>query len=254
MTLTTILKTSEKVVADNSPTILTAMGIISGVASVVLTGKASVKASQIIREEQERMPADWVLLPKEKLVLVWKEFIPATSTGVFAIICVIGANRIGNRRAAAMAAAYAVSEKAWTEYKEKVIEKLGKQKEQKVNDELAQDRVNQNPVTTREVIITGNGDVLCYDTITGRYFQSNVEALRKAQNDVNQQVLNNMYASLYEFYDLIGLPPTEYSSEVGWNTDVMLELNFSTTLSEDGRPCLVMNYQVFPIRDYHRVH
>ena len=152
-----------------------------------------------------------------------------------------------------MAAAYSISEKAFSEYKEKVIEKIGENKEQKVRDEIAQDQVNRNPVSTREVIITGNGDVLCYDSITGRYFQSNVESLRKAMNDTNHQIINDMYASLNDFYNRIGLPMTPYASEVGWNADRLLELQFSTVLSEDGRPCISVSYPLSPIRDYFRL-
>ena len=253
MTLSSLLKTTEKVVADNSPTILTTLGVTGSLTAMYLTGKASFKAADILRREEEASEFDF-LLPKEKVQLLWKEYIPAAGAGAFAVVCIIGSNRISSRRAAAMATAYAVSERAWAEYKDKVIEKLGAQKEQKVRDELAQDRVDKNPVSTREVIITGAGDVLCYDSITGRYFQSNVEALRKAVNDINRQILHNMYASLYEFYDLIGLPPTEYSQEVGWNSDNELSLDFSTTLSDDGRPCISIQYAVYPVRDYYRVH
>lgn len=248
MTLTDILKRSEKLVADNSPAILTAMGVAGTITAMYLTGKASFKAGHILSEESPHLDI------KEKTALVWKEYIPAVGTGAVAVVCIVGSNRISNRRAAALAAAYTVSERAWAEYKDKVVERIGAQKEQKVRDEVAQDQVDRNPVSSKEVIVVGNGDVLCYDSITGRYFQSNVEAIRKAVNDINRTVLHNMYASLYEFYDLIGLPPTDYSQEVGWNSDTELSVDFSTVLADDGRPCVSLNYNTYPIRDYYRVH
>lgn len=250
MTLVDIAKKLEKLAVDNSPAILTAIGVTGTVSTAYLTGKASVKAHRIL-EKQRRNISDLTL--REETKLTWKVFIPPVASGAATITCIICATRIGTRRAAAMAAAYSVSEKAWSEYKEKVVERLGADKEEKIRTEIAQKRMDENPVVQREVFITSNGDVLCYDTISGRYFTSNVEALRKAQNDINQRILMDMYASLYDFYDLIGLPTTPYSNEVGWNADVLLDLEFSTVLATDGRPCLSVEYRLFPIRGYNRL-
>ena len=79
-----------------------------------------------------------------------------------------------------------------------------------------------------------------------------MEALRKAENELNYQVLNNMYASLTDLYDLLGLPKTAYSDEVGWNVNNSLSLKFSSVLSEDGRPCLSFEFDTTHIRDYHK--
>lgn len=253
MTLSNIAHKAEKIISDNSPLILTGIAVTGTITTALLAGRASFKAAQILADDLHyREPGDEAT-PRDKLEMTWKLYIPAVGAGVTTVICIIASNRIGTRRAAAMAAAYSISEKAFAEYKDKVVERLGDAKEQKIRDEIAQDQVNRNPVSTREVIITGNGDVLCYDSITGRYFQSNVESLRKAQNDVNHQILMNMYASLNDFYQEIGLPVTPYSNEVGWNADNLLELKFSTVLSEDGRPCISVNYAISPIRDYFRL-
>lgn len=254
MTLSNIAKRAEKLIADNSPVILTAVAVTGTITTAVLASRASFKAKELFDIEEYHREYVEEVAPmdiREKVNLSWKLYVPAVGTGAITIACIIGANRIGTRRAAAMAAAYSLSEKAFVEYKDKVIEKMGETKEQKVRDSIAQDRVDANPVSTREVIITGGGDVLCYDSITGRYFESNVETLRKAQNDINQQILSSMYATLHEFYSLIGLPSTLYSSEVGWNNDNMLELQFSTVLSEDGKPCLSVGYATYPIRGYY---
>jgi len=254
MTLTNLAKRAEKLIADNSPAILSAIAVTGAVTTAVLAGSASFKTKDILdREEHHREYVEQVppMDIREKVRLIWKLYVPAVGTGVLTVVCIVGANRIGTRRAAAMAAAYSLSEKAFVEYKDKVIEKIGETKEQKVRDSIAQDQVNANPVSSREVIITGAGDVLCWDSITGRYFESNVEALRRAQNDINQQILSSNYATLHEFYELIGLPSTLYSSEVGWNNANMLDLEFSTVLSEDGKPCLSVNYRTYPIRGYY---
>lgn len=257
MTLMALTKQAEKLVADRSPLILTAIGVTGTITTAVLTGKAAVKAHIILDTEvysastaYDHENITW----RDEVKAVWKVYIPPVTVGALTITSIVLASQIGTRRAAAMAAAYAVSEKAFVEYKEKVVEKIGENKERMVRDDLAQDQVTENPVTKSEIIITGGGGVLCYEPYTGRYFHSDMESLKKAQNDLNYQVLNNYYASLSDFYDLIGLPRTEMSDEVGWNSDEILELAFSTVLSDDGRPCISINFKTVPIRNYSRVH
>lgn len=236
-----------KMLSDNAPTILTAIGVTGTVMTAALTGRASFRAAEIIRAEEEQRDLE----PKEKIKLTWKEFIPAIGVGAITITCIVGVNRIGMRRTAALAAAYSLSEKAFDEYKTKVVERFGDSKEQRLRDDIAQDQVNRSPLGKNEVVLTGNGDVLCYDSITGRYFLSQVESIRRAENDINRQILTTDYASLYNFFELVGLPATPYSHEVGWNLDDNLDIKFSAVIAEDGRPCISINYSVTPLRNFH---
>lgn len=254
MTLTTIFKQAERLAADNSPLILTAVGVVGTVTTAVLTGKAAFQAAQILDRAASYDEVTEPIQMSQKVNLTWKLYIPPAVVGATTIASIITANRIGTRRAAAMAAAYAVSDKAFSEYKEKILEKLGEPKERSMRDDLAQDQVNRQPVTDREVIITGTGNVLCFEPATGRYFHSDMETLKKAMNDLNYQVNNNYYASLSDFYNLIGLEPTTYSDELGWNSDRLLELRFTSVLAADGRPCLTFEYQTVPIKGYARVN
>lgn len=254
-----IVKTIEKFTIDNSPLLLTAVGVTGVITTAVLAGKASYKAAILIVCEEEQQAYDeniavGFLTSKEKVKLVWPLFIPPLVSAAITVTCIIGSNRIGTRRAAAMAAAYSLSEKAFDEYREKIVEKLGENKERAARDELAQERVDRNPVGRNEVIITGGGDVLCYDTYTGRYFKSDMETLKKAQNDLNYQMLNQQYASLNDFYNRIGLPNVKTGEEVGWNADKLMELMFSTTMSDDQRPCISIDFEVTPVRNYFRSH
>jgi hypothetical protein len=83
---------------------------------------------------------------------------------------------------------------------------------------------------------------MCCELYTRRYFMCDMEQLRKAQNDINAQIVNDLYVTLDEFYDKISIMPTAHSSELGWDSDRLMELEFSTVLSEDGRPCLAFDY------------
>jgi hypothetical protein len=167
---------------EHSTTILTAVGVGGTIATAVLTGRASFKAADIIAEEtmhrnmkveenELKVQVEDVRLSKtEKAKLVWKEYLPPTAAGVMTITCIIYANKISSKKIAALAVAGGISERALQEYKDKVVEKLGVRQEEKIRDEIAQDRVNTNPVKSGEVLVVGTGEVLFYDMLTGRYF------------------------------------------------------------------------------------
>jgi hypothetical protein len=226
--------------------IMTVIGVTGTLATAYLTGKASFKAAEILAEEDPHMEA------KEKLLVVWKLYVPAAGTAALTVAAILFSHHVNARRAAAMASAYALSEKIFEEYKEKVIEKLGNKKEEEIRHELNQDRLDRNPASKSEVIII-NGNVLCYDKLSGRYFLSDYEAIRKAANDINEQIIHSHYASLGDFYDKLGLPQIGLSEELGWNLDTMLDLKLDHGISDDNRPCLVIEYEVSPARSYFRM-
>src|SRR6185503_8382942 len=158
MNISTILKRAGKFTTDNSPAILTALGIAGTFTTAVLSFRAGMKVSDILQAEiDERVREAGSInriediTPKEQLRLTWRAYIPPIGVGCLTLGCILFAGRIGYRRAAGMAAAFALSEKAFVEYKDKVIEKFGENKEREVRDELAQDRVNRKPVS--EVVV-----------------------------------------------------------------------------------------------------
>ena len=244
---------------DHSSTILTAAGVGGTVATAVLSGRAAFKAAEIIAREKAIVNMaveenqDPVQLSKtEKFKLTWKEYLPPVATGITTITCIIVANKISSKKIAALAVAGGISERALQEYKDKVVEKLGDRQDQKIRDEIAQDRVAANPPGSREVLIAGSGDVLCYDMLTGRYFQSTVEDIKRAENKVNYELIHFMSCSLSHFYDEIGLPPTSYTDSVGWNMSNKMEVVFSTVMSTDNRPCLAIDFTKPPVMDYEK--
>jgi Family of unknown function (DUF6353) len=251
---------------ENSTTILTGMGVVGTVSTAYLTGRATFKAAEIIRQEEqaileqgsddstELVVVSIKLTTMAKVKAVWRHYIPAFSVCSVTIACIIAANRIASKKIAALAIASGISERALQEYKAKVVERLGDKQDQAIRDEVAQDRVSTNPVGSQEVIVTGTGEVLCYDMFTGRYFQSTAENIKRAENKINYELVNHMYASATEFYDELGLPPTTFTDRAGWNSNERCEVVFSTTLSSDNRPCLAIDFRNPPFLEYERLH
>lgn len=264
--LTNLARRAKFLVNDNSTTILTGMGVSGTVATAYLAGRASFRAAEIIHDEKifrqgvidDTENGDYIPKPElttvTKVGLVWRLYLPAFGTGITTITCIVMANKIATKQLAALAVASGISERALQEYKAKVIDKLGNKTDIAIRDEIAQDRVNQNPVTSREMIIAGAGEVLCFDMLTGRYFQSTIENIKRAENKVNHTLNNHMYASLSEFFEEIGLSATTFSDSVGWNANEMCEVTFSTTMSSDQRPCVAIDFVHPPFWEYARLH
>ena len=251
----------------HSPEILTGVGIAGMITTTVLAVRATPKALILIEEEKRRQnkelyedaerkrldshPKVDQLKPIELVRTTWTCYIPATITGALSIACLIGASSVNIRRNAALAAAYSLSESALKEYQEKVIETIGEKKEQEIRDAVAKDKIQRDPVVNKEVIITGRGETLCYDTITSRYFKCDIEKLRRVENELNKRLISEMYISLNEFYYEIGLRSTDIGDDLGWNlSSGFINLEFSSQLAEDETPCLVIGYRVAPKYDF----
>lgn len=258
LNLPQLARRAERIISNNSPVILTGIAVAGSLMTAYLAGKASFKAAEILAEEnffrKNEAQGECPLEFKEKVALTWKLYIPAATTGLITVACIIGANRIENRRAAALAGAFALSEKSLEEYRAKVVEKFGERKERAVRDDVAQDQVRTNPPSRNEVIVVAGGQVLCYEAFTGRYFMSSMEKLLKAQNDINRQILFDGFASLSDLYDYLGLPHTDVSNLMGWNSDQEVQLKITTVISEDDRPCFSFSYSMSPFRTFTDLH
>ncbi len=245
--------------SKHSPEILTGVGIAGMITTTVLAVKATPKALQLIEAEKKRKNAiphrkeETVnkLKPLETVKVAWKPYIPAAVTGVVSTACLIGASSIHLKRNAALATAYTLSQTALAEYREKVIETIGEKKEKAVREKVNEQRLESNPVSQNHVIVTGKGNTLCYEHLSGRYFKSDIEQIRKAVNDLNRTIVTDMYVSLNDFYDKFDLPHTEMGYELGWNIDSgLIDVDFGSQIAEDGTPCIVIEHLVTPRYDF----
>lgn len=259
----TFLNTIKVGVKKKSPQIMIGLGIAGGITTTVLAVKATPKAIRLLQEARYSKSGDGLaesdneedlpsLTPVEVVKTTWKCYIPAVITGGLSIACILGANSVHARRNAAIATAYKLSETAFAEYKEKVVEEIGEKKEKVIRDKANQEHVNERPVTS--VVFTGSGKTLCYDGVSGRYFESDIAIIQKAVNEINRDMTYDMYVSLSDFYDKLGLPHTDVSDDLGWNLDQgLVEVDFGSTIAPNGTPCVTLSYRVAPRYDYSRL-
>ena len=251
--VTNFIKTTKGFLSKHSPEILTGVGIAGMITTTVLAVKATPKALILIEEEKEELNVD-LLTPLETVKVAWKPYIPAMLTCIASTSCLIGASAVSTKRNAALATAYAISERTLTRYRDKVIDTIGEKREKEVREKIAQDEVDKKPISNSQVIITSKGDTLCMDSISGRYFKSDLDTIRKVINELNRQMTHQNYISLNEFYYEIGLDPIKNGDRLGWNLDDgLIELDFSTCLADNDKPCVVIDYLVSPRYEFDKL-
>ena len=245
------IKSAERVLTKYSPGILTGIGIAGMIGATFMAVKATPKALYLIEIKKEAAEVE-ELTPVEIIKTCWKCYIPATLTTVLSAVCLIGASTVSAKRNAALATAYSISEAALREYQEKVVEVIGEKKEKAVRDAVAKDQIERDPVTKSEVvIIDSNSNTLCYEPLSGRYFKSTIDKIKKAEIKLDRQMIQEMYVSLNDFYWEIGLDGTDLGDKMGWNLSKgYMDLSFSSQLADDGTPCAVIVYGIPPVYDY----
>lgn len=267
ISITRICKKVKNSTIKHSPEILMGLGIAGMITSTIMAVKATPKALILIEDEKRHINHEILEQAKkdgtdvcnrvDQLELIdavkvtWKCYIPAAVIGTVSVACLIGASSVNLRRNAALATAYTLSESTLRDYQKKVIETIGEKKEQTVRDAVAKEQLEKVPVENKEVIITAKGDTLCFDIVSGRYFKSDIDKLKKAENELNRRMRNEMYISLNEFYYAIGLENIKLGDSLGWNIDAgYINLRFSSQLATDGTPCLVIDYEYGPKYDF----
>lgn len=237
-------------IAKQSPIILAGTAIVGVGSTAYLATKAGVRANELIKEAEFEKKAsqgeDARLTLAEKVETSWKVYIPTVISGGLTIGAIVASSAISQKRQAALASLYALSETALKEYQDKIEQKYGAKDAQKVLDEINGDRVKNTSLPPWDVDSLPQGDCLCFDKFTGRYFSSSVQKIQYAVAEITKMIYGgDMCASLNEFYGILDnkqLSQCTIGDDVGWNIDSPPEVYFTSCLTSDMRPCLVLDW------------
>lgn len=236
----------KKFLDDNAGTILATTAVLSTISTVGLSYRLGKQLEQMRAERAgEGLDTD----PKTMFKLVWRKCIPLALSFTTTVTGVILLHRVGNNKAATLVASALANHRVLEAYVSKLEKKLGDEKIQEVRDEIAQENVQANP-PKEIVLIEGEGDVLVRDGFSGRYFKSTRNKIEAAVNVVNNVINNVGYASLTDYYDEIGLEPTDVSDHIGWNRDELMSVHFGAAMTLEDRPCLEACFRAVPFVGY----
>lgn len=248
MNIKAIAKVIGKCIKKHSPEILTGLGVVGMGSAVVAAVKATPKAERYICDEMTAQQKDKISV-KDIIRVTWKCYVPTAIIMVGAGACVIFANKVSIDRQAALAAAYALSEKAARTYKNKVIEVLGEKQESDIHDAIIQDQLDTDDPAKIPTIVPGNNKVLCKEAWTGQYFYSTRDEIISAVNELNSWMLSGDDVCLNDLIDILDkeLVRCRLGDQMGWNAEGgIIHPKFTAGLASSGQPCLVLDYDISP--------
>lgn len=272
--VTDFLKKAEAFTKKESPTILTGFAIVGVISTAYSAFKAGPRADKILEEYRKDM-RDCHPNDKEAKRTVAGETVkkmipvmaPTVIMGGSTIACVVGSHSISSRRIAVLSAAYSLSESTVKNLNSKMEEVLGEKKARAVKDAIMKDKLRETEKNDQKllgdgnVIIPDNGYVLCKDLYSGRPFYSTAEKIKQAIVKCSFDVQQDMWVSLNEFYDEIDSPQLEHiplGDDFGWNVDDtirgQLPITLTALLTDDGKPCLCIDYDISPRADFRNLH
>lgn len=244
-TITKGLDLCKNTLIKQSPIILTTIGCAGVVTTGVMAYKAGIKAEKVLEEMRSEKCTENLTI-EETIKATWKIWIPPVVSGVLTVGAVVAGAAINEKRRAALAGLYAMSEAALKQYQDKAEELYGKNGEQKIRDAVAQDEVKDLILPPEE---TPDGQSWWKDPMSGRLFLANAGQIQAAAGELAQQIYGgDMCASLNEFYDILSektghyIEHTELGNAVGWNLSNLPKPYLSCVLTSDGRPVGVLSW------------
>lgn len=239
----------------HSPEILLAAGVVGVVTSGVMACKATLKVEEIIDDTKHKIDTihevsadptmaekyseedskkDLAIVYTQTAIKLVKLYGPSVALAGVSLGCMIGSNRILNKRNVALAAAYATVDKGFKEYRGRVIERFGKELDKELKygikakeiEEVSVDEKGKEVSTKSTVEVMDPNSYSPYSIIfddgnTGwdpdpeltKYF------LIQQQNWANDRLKAKGHLFLNEVYDMLGAKRTKAGAQVGWVYD-----------------------------------
>ena len=237
---------------DHATEILTGVGVVGMVGSTVLAVKATPKALMLIEDRKDELETE-SLDHLELVKTTWRCYVPATAVGVLSISCLIGSAGVNAKRSAALAAACTLSENAFRTYAEQTLEVVGQEKEHEIREFVGRQKIKDKPMpeNTSSLYICEDGESICFEGSSGRYFKTSMNAIERAENAFNKRMLEDMAMSLNDYYYELGLDSVSIGDVIGWDLDDgMIEFKVGSILSDDGKPCIYLEPSIQPRHDF----
>lgn len=245
-----LLRKTGKFFKRNGSTILTCMGGAGVVATTVMAVKATPKALRLLDNAKEEKGEELTKL--EIVKTAGPIYIPTIVVGVSTLTCIFGANILNRKQQAALTSAYALLDSSYKEYKKKVNELYGDDADRQVKNEIAKDKYEESKPEV------SNNKRLFFDEYSGRYFQSTMENVLRAEYELNRMLSRDWGVFLNEFYEVLGLERTDYGDFLGWSSCELcdtywyswVEFEHQKVVMDDGLECYIITMLTEPTFDF----
>lgn len=239
-----------------SPEILTAAGVIGTVGSTVLACKATLKVEDVLDEAKKKSnlinavhdgeievdaeytdkdySKDLLVNRTQTAVKLIKLYGPAITLGALSITAILGGQHILRKRNVAVMAAYKLCEESFNNYRSRVKDELGEEKDRQfyygITEETVKDKVKSKDGKTKTVTKKVEKAPDHLYSQYARFFdeaninwdkspEQNMYFLKMVQNQMNDKLKARGHVFLNEVYDALGFDRSEAGQLVGWVWD-----------------------------------
>jgi hypothetical protein len=230
-----------------SPQIMFAGGVVGLTTAAVLACRATLQLSDTLakgeelKEKAEAMFAegtnddydekkyakDLTVIKVRTILDITKLYGPAVGVGVISVCLLTGSHVTLNKRNASLSAAYAATDKAFTQYRDRVKEQLGSDADRdfRYGSEVVEEKVDGEDGKKKTVKHTrvAPGEPSQYarffDELCGNWVKNpeyNAIFLRAQQNYMNDLLQARGHVFLNEVYDCLGIERSGAGAIVGW--------------------------------------
>jgi hypothetical protein len=224
---------SALILKKHSPNIMFVGGIVGVVTSTVLACKATLKLPDALTEMQAELDEvkyhvdepdskDVAYVYAKNIAYIARIYAPAVVVGVVSISSLTGSHIALNKRNAGLTAAYAALSKAYGEYRERVSEEFGEQKEKDIYHAALVEKVKSEDGREEIAVVDPNKwspYARFFDECSVNW-QKNAELNRLfvqcQQNYANHLLHARGHVFLNEIYDMLGLERSKAGAVVGW--------------------------------------
>ena len=233
------MKRLKSILKQSAPTILCFLASAGVVGTAIMAAKETPKAIKL-RDEAKKDRLD----KAETFLYVAPAYIPAAGIGLWTIICIFGVNILNKRQQASLVSAFTLMERSYREYRSKVAEMLGSDKE--VWEEIAKDHISETDVE--------DGKELFFEPVSGTRFNRTMAEIKDAEYQFNRLFVLRGYASFNEMCEIFNIDKIKGGDDIGWDIDSGLcvygyqwvdFIEEKVTL-DDGLECWLISYPFWP--------
>lgn len=224
----------------SSPQVLFVAGVGGMVGSTVLACRATLKVHEVVETAQNNLDLaktmdhpdysakdrsrDISLIYFQTAVKIVALYGPAVVLGCASVYALTSSHNILNKRNAALTAAYAALEKGFAEYRARVVEEYGEDKDRELRYGTQQVEITDQKTGKKELVTrVGPGDPSIYARFFDLHSRSwskepeyNLIFLKAQQNYANDLLNARGHVFLNEVYDMLGVERSKAGAVVGW--------------------------------------
>ncbi len=232
------------VLQKNSPSILFGVGVVGVVATAVLASKATLEVEGVLEEHdtnlerivkaktlkeysEEAAQRDKILVFAKTTSSLVKLYGPTVISGIITIACLTKSHNILSDRNAGLAAAYAIVDKGFKEYRKRVEKEFGTEKDLEFLHGVEEREYIEEGKQGHKVVVEKVARREGFPSVYAKFFDEvnpswqrnpdyNYVFIKARQQYANDMLKSRGHVFLNEVYDMLGMERTSAGAVVGW--------------------------------------